>query len=42
MFVPFGESVWVFGTTNNKKGKADEDYEKLKQDSLGINPTETT
>lgn len=42
MFVPFGESVWEFGTTNNKKGKADEDYDKRKQDPLGKNPIETT
>ncbi|WP_269227677.1 hypothetical protein [Flavobacterium eburneipallidum] len=28
LFVPSGETVWEFGTTNNKKGKADEDYEK--------------
>lgn len=42
MFVPFGESVWEFGTTNNKKGKADEDYEKRKQNTLGKNPSETT
>jgi hypothetical protein len=42
MFVPLGESVWEFGTTNNKKGKADEDYEKRKQNTLGKNPVETT
>lgn len=42
MFVPLGESVWEFGTTNNKKGKADEDYDKRKQNTLGKNPLETT
>ncbi|WP_395093257.1 hypothetical protein ACF3NR_03350 [Vaginella massiliensis] len=42
MFAPLGESVWEFGTTNNKKGKADEDYEKRKQNTLGKNPAETT
>lgn len=42
LFVPLGESVWEFGTTNNKKGKADEDYEKRKQDTLGKTPANTT
>lgn len=42
MFVPLGESVWEFGTTNKKKGKADEDYDKRKQNTLGRNPVETT
>lgn len=41
MFVPLGDSVWEFGTTNNKKGKADEDYEKRKEDSLGKVPGDT-
>lgn len=35
IFVPLGESVWEFGTTNNKKGKADEDYQKTKRKSFG-------
>lgn len=42
MFVPLGESIWEFGTTNNKKGKADEDYEKRKADPLGKIPDQTT
>lgn len=42
MFVPLGESVWEFGTTNNKKGKADEDYSKRKLDPLDKIPDETT
>ncbi len=42
MFVPLGESIWEFGTTNNKKGKADEDYEKRRKDSLGKIPNQTT
>ncbi|MGP1992928.1 hypothetical protein D9V96_013690 [Zobellia laminariae] len=40
--MPLGESVWEFGTTNNKKGKADDDYQKRKQDTLGKNPADTT
>ena len=42
LFVPFGETVWEFGTTNNKKGKADEDYEKRKLNPLDKVPSETT
>lgn len=42
LFVPFGETVWEFGTTNNKKGKADEDYEKRKSNPLDKIPRETT
>lgn len=42
IFVPLGQSVWEFGTTGNKKGKADEDYEKRKQNTLGKIPSETT
>lgn len=40
IFIPLGESVWEFGTTNNKKGKADQDYEKRKQNPLGKNPSD--
>ena len=42
MFVPLGESVWEFGTTNVKGKKANEDYEKRKENPLGKNPLETT
>lgn len=42
LFVPFGETVWEFGTTNNKKAKADEDYEKRKLNPLDKVPCETT
>jgi hypothetical protein len=42
LFVPSGETVWEFGTTNNKKGKADEDYEKRKLNPLDKVPSETT
>lgn len=41
-YVPLGESVWEFGTTNNKKAKANEDYEKRKANPLGKIPSETT
>jgi hypothetical protein len=41
-YVPLGESVWEFGTTNNKKAKANEDYEKRKANPLGKTPSETT
>ncbi|GAA4776842.1 MULTISPECIES: hypothetical protein [Flavobacterium] len=42
LFIPLGDSVWEFGSTNNKKGKADEDYQKRKADTLGKIPNETT
>lgn len=42
LYIPSGKSVWEFGTTENKKGKADEDYEKRKNDPLGKVPSETT
>jgi len=41
-FVPLGDSVWEFGTTNNKGVKANEDYEKRKAEPLGKNTSETT
>lgn len=42
MFVPFGQSVWEFGTTQVKGKKANDDYEKRKQDTLGKDPANTT
>ena len=42
IFVPDGESVWEFGTTNKKGGKANDDYDKRKNDPLGKMPLETT
>ena len=42
MFVPLGESVWEFGTTNAKGKKANEDYEKRKNNTLGKINSETT
>lgn len=41
-FVPLGESVWEFGTTNNKRAKANEDYEKRKANPLGKTSSKTT
>jgi hypothetical protein len=41
-FVPDGKSVWELGTNKGVKGKADDDYEKRKADSLGYTPSETT
>lgn len=37
-YVPEGTSLWEFGTEKDNKGKADDDYEKRTQDSLGHNP----
>lgn len=42
MFVPLGNSVWEFGTTSIKGKKANEDYEKRKQNPLGKDPSNTT
>lgn len=42
MFVPLGESVWEFGTSNSKKKKADDDYGKRKGNPLGKTPNQTT
>ena len=42
IFAPDGESVWEFGTTNKKGGKANDDYDKRKKDSLGKEPSQTT
>lgn len=40
-YVPKGVSVWEMGCTNDKKGKADEDYDKRKKNPLNTNPKET-
>jgi hypothetical protein len=42
VFVPSGDSIWEFGTTDNKKGKADEDYNKRWNNPLGKDPAVTT
>ncbi len=41
-YVPEGESVWEFGSSNNKGAKADEDYNKRKLDPLDKIPEQTT
>jgi hypothetical protein len=41
-FIPEGQSGWGLGTNRDTKAKADGDYEKRKEDSLGLNPAETT
>jgi hypothetical protein len=40
-YVPKGISLYEFGTEANPKGKADDDYDKRKLDSLGYNPKES-
>ncbi|WP_143884260.1 hypothetical protein [Chryseobacterium binzhouense] len=42
IFVPDGESVWEFGTTNKKGGKANDDYDKRKNNPLGKMSSQTT
>lgn len=41
-FVPEGSSVWELGANRNVRSKADEDYEKRRNNPLGIDPTVTT
>ncbi|MBC7900053.1 MAG: hypothetical protein H7070_08360, partial [Saprospiraceae bacterium] len=42
-WVPDGASVWEMGTTKDKKGKADGDYEKRKgEPGDEVDPSETT
>lgn len=41
-FVPNGCSVWELGTNRDVKTKADKDYQKRCNDSLGLNPANTT
>jgi len=40
-YIPKRLSVWEISTNQDKKKKADEDYQKRKQDTLGLNPPET-
>ena len=39
-YVPQGISLYEFGTQSDSKGKADDDYEKRKNNTLGYNPKE--
>ena len=41
-YLPVGVSLWEFGTSNDTKGKADDDYAKRSKNSLGFNPAEST
>lgn len=41
-YVPQGVSLWEFGTTDDCKGKADDDYDKRKNNPEGYNPSECT
>ncbi|WP_343745296.1 hypothetical protein [Chitinophaga sp.] len=40
-YVPQGNSLWEFGTASDCKGKADDDYDKRKKNSIGFNPIES-
>lgn len=40
-YVPKGISLYEFGTEANPKGKADRDYDKRKDDTLGYDPKES-
>jgi hypothetical protein len=40
-YVPKGISLYEFGTEADSKGKADDDYDKRKANSLGYNPKES-
>lgn len=41
-FVPDGISAWEISTSENKKSKADEDYDKRSKDPLGLDPSSTS
>jgi len=40
-YLPEGPSVWEIGSSKNTEKKANEDYQKRKDDSLNVNPSET-
>jgi hypothetical protein len=40
-YIPKGLSVWEIGTNQDIKKKAEKDYQKRKQDTLGLNPSAT-
>jgi hypothetical protein len=40
-YVPKGISLWEFGTASDVKGKADEEYEKRKKNTLGFEPKDS-
>ncbi|MBA2861103.1 hypothetical protein [Methanococcus maripaludis] len=41
-YLPMGTSCWEFGANQKVKDKADKDYEKRSNNSLGCNPSEST
>ncbi len=41
-YLPNGLSLWEFGTSKDVKGKADSDYEKRTNDSLGFDTADAT
>jgi hypothetical protein len=41
-FIPQGTSLWEFGTNQDIKGKADDDYDKRTNDPLGYDPSQCT
>jgi hypothetical protein len=41
-FVPIGLSIWELGVNRDTKGKADDDYSKRSENSLGIEKTKAT
>jgi hypothetical protein len=41
-FVPVGFSVWELGTSQDPRAKANDDYGKRTQNSLGVDPRQTT
>jgi hypothetical protein len=41
-YVPAGTSLWEFGTSSDPKGKADDDYNKRKQNPIGFIPSDST
>ena len=41
-YIPEGLSVWEIGTNENIKKKANDDYQKRKENTLGIDAKETT
>lgn len=41
-YIPEGFSVWEMGCNQDVKGKANSDYEKRKENLLGVEPSETT
>lgn len=41
-YLPKGTSLWEFGSNKDPKGKADDDYDKRKKNTLSFNASEST